>query len=168
MRPERVPAPLVQTSGLDEDPGFELLEQVISSEGRFTAAISERIRAAFRQYADGDGASSLEACLGWQARPGERSIATRLAEVKRLRALADAWRAMIGCDGLSDWRRCEILATEVLNFESVYLPAWEKGLPADASKLRRALYIAFTALERPPPKTAKGLHELLKRAGVLT
>jgi len=169
MKPERLPEASAESRRLDEDAALELVNQVIASEGRFSPEISEWVRAAWREYAAGDGARSLEACFGLQTRPGERSIATRLAEAKRLAAFADAWRAMTDCQGLSDWRRCEILATQLEEFEAAYLPAWrDAGPPAGASRLRRALYQAFTALERPPPRTAKGLHELLTRARELT
>jgi hypothetical protein len=169
MKPARLPEASPESRRLDEDAALELLDQVIASEGRFSLELCERLRAACQEYAAGDGTRSLEACFGWQTRPGERSIATRLAEARRLTAFADAWRAMTDCEGLSDWRRCEILATQLEEFESTYLPTWkDAGPPAGVSRLRRALYQAFTALERPPPRTAKGLHELLTRARVLT
>jgi hypothetical protein len=169
MKPERLPEASPESRRLDEDAALELLDQVLASEGRLSLELSERVRAACREYAAGDGGRTLEACFGWQPSSGGRSIATRLAEAKRLAAFADAWRAMTDCQGLSDWRRCEILATQLDEFEAEYLPAWkDAGPPAGASRLRRALYQAFTALERPPPRTAKGLHELLTRARVLT
>lgn len=170
MKPERVPEASSESRRMDEEPAFELLDQVIASDGQFSPELSEKVRAACLGYVAGAGARSFESCFGLNVRPGERSIATRLAEARRLTAFVDAWKAMTGCEDLSDWRRCEILAAELVEFESSYLKRWKEdgGPPSGASRLRRALYQAFTVLERPPPRTAKGLHELLTRARVLT
>lgn len=131
--------------------------------------VQRLVYASVRAFADGLGAHSLQECFGWQALPGERSIARRLAEAKRLGAFADAWRAQSGCEALAPWRRCEILAAEIEEFESLYWPAWkDAGPPAGASRLRAALHTVYATLDRSPPKTAKGIHELLKRARVLT
>jgi hypothetical protein len=169
MKPERAPEDSAESRCLDETEPAGLFAEVCASEGRVSADQVARMFKACMGFATDPEKRSLEWWFECQAAPGERSIATRMAEAKRLAAFVDAWRAMTDCEGLSDWRRCEVLAAELAEFESAYLPRWLKdgGPPAGASRLRRALYQAFTALERPPPRAAKSLHAALRRAGVL-
>lgn len=149
--------------------GFDLIAEILASRGRLSEAASERVRDAVRAYVYTLGAQRVDEGLGLVALPGGRSIAYRLAASKQMSAIAAAWRAMADCSALSTWRRCEILASEIADFEALYWPRWkDSGPPEGSSALRCALFEAFAALDRAPPRTAKGLAELLKRAGALT
>lgn len=153
---------------LDEDPQLELLAEIAESKLPFSRELSERVRGACLEFVAAAGARSLEACFGWEPCRGKHSMGRRLAEARLLAAIGTAWRAMEGCDRLKDWPRCRVLLAEMADFEVNYLPTWRSdGPPSGASRLRRALYQAFTAVSRPLPKTENGLFELLKRARVL-
>lgn len=152
----------------DDAPAFELLDEILTTKGRFSEDASRRIRAAIQAYANGMGSRGLDECLGWKPLPGERSIARRLAEARYLAAFADAWRALNNAEHLSNWARCEVLVSELAEFERTNLPVWrEKGTPEGASILHYAIFRIFSTVGRAPPKTANGIFELLKRARVL-
>lgn len=151
---------------LDSDHELALLEEIVESDGAFSLELSERVRGACLDYVAAAGARELADCFGWTSR-GKHFIGRRLAEARLLVAMADAWDAMEGREHLERWPRCCELLSEMADFEANFLPAWRSsGPPAKASRLRGALYRAFTAVSRPLPKTENGLYELLRRAGV--
>jgi hypothetical protein len=163
----RIEASPEPQEGPDQE-ALRLFVRVVESEGAFDKETSEAVRLAFRKYLDAAGTRGLEDCIGLRVHRGQRSFATQFAEQKRLHAFSDAWHAMVGCDGLSPWRRCEVLALQMGEFKEAELSDWiKKGVPKNASRLWRAFFRIFTAIETPPAQSTGRVLEAIRRAGVL-
>jgi|CXWL01.1.fsa_nt_gi hypothetical protein len=153
----------------DDQGAYALLEEIVTSEGRLSADASERVRVAMRAYADGRGKRDLYDCFGWKPPQSGRSIPWQIAEAAYLAAFVDAWRAESDVSDCSNWRRCEYLVSHINDFELLDLPTWRRcGIPKNASRMKLAIYQIFNAVSRRPARTAKAIHEILKRARLLT
>lgn len=158
------------TTSEEATASYELLDEIVSSDGRFSVGLSRQIRVAMRTFVEGRGALDLAECFGWKptAGGGGRSIARRLSQAKRVAAFADAYRMMLDVERLSSWKRCEVLAHELAEFERLRWPLYrEGGLPAGASARDSTFFEIFSALDQRPAMGTPGIHLLLKRAGVL-
>ena len=111
------------------------------------------LKKGFAAFLASEGKVSLERCLRLPTNE------TALRRARRDHWLRRAW-LQLG-EGLSSWRRSELLAVEVKRFHSTRWPRWS-GLdqaPEGSSALDKALFEAFRSHERVPT-TAMQLHNI--------
>ena len=161
--PGSAPAP---TTGAES---VQLLEQALRASKAFAPDVFRWLQRALREYAKEGRAGTLERHLGLNVEQNKgRSAVRRRLVNERWQALGAAYAAQIDCDNLGPFKRCDVLVTDLKEFEKLFWESWrQSGPPESASRLRRALFAVYQAYDGHPPCEARSLYGALVRAGTI-